>query len=58
MVFGGVERLVPHNILKLNPVPQHYKKVQCLKVKFRRAYNRRKLGEHYHAELKRLSKRF
>jgi hypothetical protein len=28
-----------------------------LKVKVRRAYNRRKLGEHYQAELKRLSKK-
>jgi hypothetical protein len=31
--------------------------VQRLKVKVRRAYNRRKLGEHYQAELKRLSRK-
>jgi hypothetical protein len=31
--------------------------VKRLKVKIRRAYNRRKLGEHYQAELKRLSEK-
>jgi hypothetical protein len=31
--------------------------VKRLKVKVRRAYNRRKLGEHYQAKLKRLSKK-
>jgi hypothetical protein len=31
--------------------------VKQLKVKVRRAYNRRKLGKHYQAELKRLSKK-
>jgi hypothetical protein len=31
--------------------------VKRLKVKVRRAYRRRKLGEHYQAELKRLSKK-
>jgi hypothetical protein len=31
--------------------------VKRLKVKVRTAYNRRKLGEHYQAELKRLSKK-
>jgi hypothetical protein len=31
--------------------------VKRLKVNVRRAYNRRKLGEHYQAELKRLSKK-
>jgi hypothetical protein len=30
--------------------------VKWLKVKIRIVYNRRKLGEHYQAELKRLSK--
>jgi hypothetical protein len=32
--------------------------VKRLKVKVRKAYNRRKLGENYQAELKRLSKKF
>jgi hypothetical protein len=31
--------------------------VKCLRVKVRKAYNRRKLGEHYQAELKRLSEK-
>jgi len=31
--------------------------VKRLKLKVRRAYSRRKLGEHYRAELRRLSKR-
>jgi hypothetical protein len=38
-----------------NPDPEYNKEVKRLKVKVRRAYNRRKLGEHYQAELKRLS---
>jgi hypothetical protein len=49
---------VPHKILKQNPDPEYYnKEVQRLKVKVRRAYNRRKLGERYKAELKMLSKK-
>jgi len=31
--------------------------VKLLNVNVRRTYNRRKLGEHYHAELKRVSKK-
>jgi hypothetical protein len=53
IVFKGIERFVPHKILKANPDPEYYnKKVKRLKVKFRKAYNRRKLGEHYKADLK------
>jgi hypothetical protein len=49
---------VPHKILKLNPDPEYYnKEVKHLKVKVKRAYNRRKLGERYQAELKMLSKK-
>jgi hypothetical protein len=56
IVFEGIERFVPHKILK--PNPEYYnKEVKRLKVKVRRAYNSRKLGEHYQAELKRLSKK-
>jgi hypothetical protein len=54
IVFEGIERFVPH-ILKQNPYPEYNKEVKCLKVRVRRAYNRRKLGEHYQQELKRLS---
>ena len=58
IVFEGIERFAPHKILKPNPDPEYYnKEVKRLKVKVRRAYNRRKLGEHYQAELKRLSKK-
>jgi hypothetical protein len=58
IVFEGIERFVPHKILKPNLHPEYYKKeVKRLKVKVKRAYNRRKLGENYQAELKRLSKK-
>jgi hypothetical protein len=44
--------------LKQNSDPEYYnKEVKRLKIKFRRAYNRRKLGEHCCEELKRLSKK-
>jgi hypothetical protein len=47
IAFEGIERFVPHKILKRNPDPEYYnKEVKRLKVKVRRAYNRRKLGEH------------
>jgi hypothetical protein len=56
IVLAGIERFVPHKTLKQNPDPEYYnKEVKRLKVKVRRAYNRRKLGERYQAELKRLS---
>jgi len=57
-VSEGIELFVPHKILKPNPDPEYYnKEVKRLKVRVRRAYNRRKLGERYQAELKRLSKK-
>jgi hypothetical protein len=44
--------------VKQNPNPEYYnKEIKRLKVKVRRAYSRRKLGERYQAELKRLSKK-
>ena len=47
IVSEGIERFVPHKILKPNPDPEYYnKEVKRLKVKVRRAYNRRKLGEY------------
>jgi hypothetical protein len=58
IVSEGIERFVPHKILKQNPDPEYYnKEVKRLRVKVRRAYNRRKLGERYHSELKMLSKK-
>jgi len=45
-------------ILSKNPDQEYYnKEVKRLKIKVRRAYNRRKLGEHYQAQLKRLYKK-
>jgi len=56
--FQGIKRFVPHKILKPNPDAEYYNKgMKRLKVKVRRAYNRRKLGECYQEELKRLSKK-
>jgi hypothetical protein len=59
LVFEGVERFVPHKILKQNPDSKYYNKEvkHLIKVKVRRAYIRRKLGEHYKVELKRLLKK-
>jgi len=38
IVFEGIERFVPHKILKPNPDPEYYnKEVRRLKVKVRRA---------------------
>ena len=59
IIFDGIKRFVLHKILTLNLDPEYFnKKVKRLKVKVRRAYSRRKLGEHYQVELKRLSKIF
>jgi len=42
--FQRIEPFVPQKILKPNPDPEYYnKEVKRLKVKVRRAYNRRKL---------------
>jgi hypothetical protein len=44
-------------ILRKNPDPEYYnKEVKRLKIKVRKACNRRKLGEHHLKEMKRLSK--
>jgi hypothetical protein len=46
------------NSEKKNPDPEYCnKEVKCLKVRVRRAYNRRKLGQRYQAELKPLSEK-
>jgi len=43
IAFEVIERFVPHKILKLNPDPEYNnKEVKQLKVKVRRAYNKRK----------------
>jgi hypothetical protein len=56
IIFEGVERFVPHKTLKGNPDPEYYnREVKRLKVKVRRAFNRRKLGERYKQDLRWLS---
>ena len=58
IILEGVERFVLHKTLKRNPDREYYnREVKCLKVKVRRAYNRRKLGEHYKQELRQLSQK-
>ena len=48
---------MPHKILSKNPDPEYYnREVKRLKVKARRVYNKRKFGDFYQEELKRLSK--
>ena len=57
IVCEGMERFVPHKILRKNSDPEYYnKEITRLKSKVRKTYNRRKLGVHYVEELKRLSK--
>ena len=48
---------MPHKILKINSDPEYYNKdIKRLKVKVRKAYNRRELGVNYMVKLKHLSK--
>ena len=57
-VFESINRFVPHKILRKNPDPEYYnKEVKRLKLKVRRVCNnnKRKLGQRYQVELKRLS---
>jgi hypothetical protein len=55
IIFEGIERFIPHKIKK-NPDPKYYNREgKRLKVKVRRAYNKRKLGEHYQQEEMELS---
>ena len=57
IVSECIERFVPRKILRNNSDLEYYnKKVKRLKIEVRKAYNRRKLGEHQLEELKRLSK--
>jgi hypothetical protein len=56
IIFDGIERFVPYKILKPNPDPEYYKEVKGLKLKIRKLYNIRTLGEHHQVELKMLSK--
>jgi hypothetical protein len=47
---------VPHKIISINPDLEYYnREVKWLKVEVRRVYNKKKFGQHYLEELKRLS---
>ena len=51
IIFEGIKRYVPHKILGKNPDPEYYnKEVKRLKVKVRKMYNKRKLGQPYQWE--------
>jgi hypothetical protein len=54
-VFENIDRYVPHKILSKNP-DYYNKTVKRLKVRVIKVYNKRKLGQRYQVELKRLSK--
>ena len=56
IVYEGIERFVPHKILRKNSDLEYYKEIKRLKSKVRKAYNRRKLGVHCTQKLKQLSK--
>jgi len=57
IVSESIGRFVPHKILRQIPDPEYYsKEVKRLKIKVRKAYNKRKLGQHHLEEFKRLSK--
>jgi len=53
IVSECIERFFPHKILRKNPEPEYYsKEVNRLKIKVRKAYNRRKLEVRHLEELK------
>ena len=57
IVHEGIERFVPHKILRKNSDPEYYnKEIKRLKSKVRKVYNKRKLGAPYTEELRQLSK--
>ena len=57
IIFEGIKRYVPRKILGKNPDTEYYnKEVKRLIVKVRKMYDKRKLGQPYQRELKRLSK--
>ena len=57
IIQESVNRFVPHKLLKINSDPEYYtKNIKRLKIKVRKAYNRRKLGTKHMDQLKQLSK--
>jgi hypothetical protein len=57
IILEGIKRYVSQKTLSKNPDPKYYnKEVKRLRVKVRNMYNKRKFGQPYQAELRRLSK--
>jgi len=57
IIFEGIKRYVPQKFLSKYSDPKYYnKEIKWLKVKVRKLYNKRKFGQLYQRELKRLSK--
>ena len=58
IIFEGIKCFVPHKNVKPKLDHDYYnKEIRRLKVKVRRAYSKRKLGDHFQEELRRLSKK-
>jgi hypothetical protein len=57
IIFESIKRYVPQKFLSKYSDPEYYnKEIKRLKVKVRKMYNKRKFGQLYRRELKRLSK--
>jgi len=57
IVYENIEGFVPNKTLRKNSDPEYYnKEIRRLKSKFRKEYNRRKLGVHGTEKLRQLSK--
>jgi hypothetical protein len=57
IIFECIKIYVPKKTLRKNPDPECFnREVNRLKVKVRKAYNKRKFGQRYEADLNRLSK--
>jgi len=57
IIYEGIERFVPHKILrKISDLENYNKEIKRLKSKVRKAYNRRNLGVHCTEKMKQLSK--
>ena len=57
VIFEGINRNVTQKTLSKNPGPEcYYKEVKRVKVEVRKMYSKRKFGQPYRADLKRLSK--
>jgi hypothetical protein len=57
IIRKGIKTFVPHKVPRKKSDPEYNTtQVKRLKLKVRKAYNRRKLGQQYQEELKRLTK--